>query len=110
MITVAETGEFSRHCKRILNEIEREALIDYLAAHPEAGDVIEGTGGIRKIRWAREGRGKSGGVRIIYYFHSPRMPLYLLTLYGKNDKANLAAGEKTALRGLVDLLKKANGL
>ncbi|WP_305041598.1 type II toxin-antitoxin system RelE/ParE family toxin [Geoalkalibacter sp.] len=110
MMTIAETGEFSRHCKNLLNEGERNALIDYLAEHPEAGDLIEGTGGIRKLRWAREGRGKSGGVRVIYYFHSQRMPLYLLTVYGKNQKANLTANEKSALRGLVDLLKAANGL
>lgn len=63
MITVAETGEFIQKTKKLLAEDERQALVSYLAAHPTAGTVMEGTGGIRKLRWAREGTGKSGGVR-----------------------------------------------
>ncbi len=110
MVTVAETGEFIRQARRLLKEEEREALVSFLAGHPEAGVLIEETGGIRKLRWARQGRGKSGGARAIYYYHSDRMPLYLLTLYGKGDKSDLTAAEKHELRGLVDLLKKANGL
>ena len=58
----------------------REPDDDHLAARPKAGVLIEGTGGVRKLRWARDGRGKSGGVRVIYYFHSEAMPLYLLTM------------------------------
>lgn len=78
--------------------------MDHLAAHPKAGDVIEGTGGVSKLRWARDGRGKSGGVRVIYYFHSEAMPLYLLTMFAKNERANLSKGERNALAGLVDVL------
>ena len=51
---------------------------------------MQGTGGIRKLRWAKSGEGKSGGVRVIYYFHSESMPLFLLSLFGKNEKANLS--------------------
>ena len=76
----------------------------HLAAHPAAGDLIEGTGGVRKLRWARDGRGKSGGVRVIYYFHSEAMPLYLLTMVAKNERANLSKAERNALAGLVDVL------
>jgi len=83
---------------------DRRAIIDYLAAHPKAGDLIMGTGGVRKLRWARDGRGKSGGVRVIYYFHSGAMPLYLLTMFAKNERSNLTKAERNELAGLVDLL------
>ena len=73
-------------------------------AHPVDGDLIEGTGGVRKLRWGRDGRGKSGGVRVIYYFHSEAMPLYLLTMFAKNERANLSKAERNELAGLVDLL------
>lgn len=109
MITVAETTEYARRSRKLLSENERAALISYLAAHPEAGDVIEGTGGVRKVRWAREGKGKSGGVRIIYFYYNKAMPLYLLTLYGKNEKNNLSAAERNDLAKLVDLLLRAAG-
>ena len=59
---------------------------------------------MRKLRWARDGRGKSGGVRVIYYFHSEAMPLYLLTMFAKNERANLSKAERNALAGLVELL------
>lgn len=81
-------------------------MIDHLAAQPRAGDLIQGTGGIRKLRWARGGRGKSGGVRVIYYFHSDRIPLYLLTVFGKGEKADLSKGERNELAKLVDVLKQ----
>lgn len=81
-------------------------MIDHLAAQPRAGDLIQGTGGIRKLRWARGGRGKSGGVRVIYYFHSDRIPLYLLTVFGKGEKADLSKGERNELAKLVDALKR----
>lgn len=79
-------------------------MVDYLAAHPKAGDLIEGTGGVRKLRWSRDGRGKSGGVRVIYYFHSEAMPLYLLTLFAKNERANLSKAECNELGELVEVL------
>jgi len=81
-------------------------VIDRLAAQPRAGDLIQGTGGIRKLRWARGGRGKSGGARVIYYFHSDRIPLYLLTVFGKGEKADLSKGERNELAKLVDALKR----
>jgi hypothetical protein len=65
---------------------------------------MEGTGGVRKLRWRRGGQGKSGGVRVIYYYHDDLMPLYLLTLFAKGDKANLTKTERNELAGLVDVL------
>ena len=110
MQTVAELPEFIHRCEKLLPEKERQALISHLADNPKAGDLMRGTGGIRKIRWAREGSGKSGGTRIIYYYHSERIPLYLLTVFGKNEKANLSIAERNALAALVKLLTQAAGL
>jgi hypothetical protein len=104
VITVAETSEFARRAKKLLSEEEKSKLIFFLAARPKTGAIMEGAGGIRKIRWAKEGKGKSGGVRIIYFFHNEEMPLYLLTLYGKNEKDNLSEGERKALAKLARLL------
>jgi hypothetical protein len=73
--TVAETGEYVRTATWLLSEDGRDDVIRYLAAHPRAGDLIEGTGGVRKLRWGRGNTGKSGGVRVIYYFHSDAIPL-----------------------------------
>lgn len=65
---------------------------------------MRGTGGVRKLRWGKGGRGKSGGVRVIYYFHDERLSLYLLTLFAKNEQANLTARERNVLAALVDTL------
>ena len=104
MITVAELPEYIRRAEKLLSETERRGVVDYLAEHPRAGDVMEGTGGIRKLRWGRGGRGKSGGVRVIYYFFDEEMPLYLLTLFAKNEQENLSKAERNELGKLVDVL------
>lgn len=104
MQTVAEMPEFIRRAARVLGLAERQSLIEYLAASPRAGVLIRGTGGIRKLRWARGDAGKRGGARVIYYFHSERMPLYLLTIFGKSEKANLSQAERRELAKLVELL------
>ena len=106
MITVAETEPFQRKVGRLLSEDEKTELIAYLSMNPNAGVLIQGTGGIRKLRWARSGQGKSGGVRVIYYFHNGEMPLYLLTLFGKNEKANISMDEKNLLSKAVRVLVK----
>jgi len=97
MIAIAETEPFQRKVDRLLSEGEKAELIAYLAMQPKAGVLIQGSVGIRKLRWARTGQGKSGGVRVIYYFHSEIMPLYLLALFGKNEKANISMEEKNIL-------------
>jgi mRNA-degrading endonuclease RelE of RelBE toxin-antitoxin system len=76
MITVAETEPFQNKINKLLSKEEKDELIAYLSEHPSAGDLIQGTGVIRKLRWAKADKGKSGGVRVIYYFHSDMMPLY----------------------------------
>jgi len=104
LITVTELPEYIRRANELLNEAERKAIIDYLAAHPRSGDIMEGTGGIRKLRWARGNKGKSGGVRIIYFYHDQRIPLYLLTVFGKNEQANISKSERKELAKLVSIL------
>ena len=107
MITVAEVPEYIRQAEKLLTVAERQDVLSYLAAHPKSGDLIEGTGGIRKLRWGRGGRGKSGGVRLIYYYHSELMPLYLITLFAKNEQENLSKAERNELAKLVDVLVEA---
>ena len=104
MLTIAELPEFIRAADKLLSEAERQDVIRYLAQQPKAGDLLEGTGGVRKLRWGRGGQGKSGGVRVIYYFHDEQMPLYLLTLFAKGDQANLSKAERNGWAVLVDLL------
>lgn len=110
MHTIAEMPEFTRNAAALLSAVEVQALISHLAEHPCAGVLIAGTGGIRKLRWAREGMGKSGGVRVIYYYHDERIPLYLLSVFGKNQKANLSQAEANELSKLVKSLVKAAGV
>ena len=106
MITIAETEPFQRKVGRLLSEDEKAELIAYLSMHPNAGVLIQGAGGIRKLRWARSGRGKSGGVRVIYYFHNEEMPLYLLALFAKNERSNISMEEKKVLSKAVRELVK----
>lgn len=101
MITVAEVPEYWRHATKILSAQERQEIISYLAANPRAGVLIQGTGGVRKLRWSRGGRGKRGGARIIYFYHSEGMPLYLLTLFSKGKKTDLSDEERNEIRKLT---------
>lgn len=106
LITVAEVDPFETTAKRAgLSETERVALIEFLAEHPDAGDLIPGTGGLRKLRWAKTGRGKSGGYRAIYYFFTEDVPIYLLAIYAKNQQIDLTSAQKAKLSELAEQLK-----
>jgi hypothetical protein len=107
LTTVAETPLFIRQADAIWDEAEREDFINFIAANPEAGDVIPGTGGVRKIRWARTGSGKRGGARVIYFFHAASRPLYLLMIYAKARREDLSPQEKRSVRKLAAILKGA---
>ncbi len=109
MITIVELAEYVRRSRKLLSEDESRNLINHLAAHPKAGVIMRGTGGIRKIRWKRAGTGKRGGVRVIYYFHNERVPLFLLTVFGKNEKVNLSHTERNELAKLVQILVESFG-
>ena len=103
-MTVVETGEFLKHAKPLMSDSERSELVAFVGANPEAGEIIPETGGVRKIRWALEGRGKRGGARVIYYYQSERLPVFLLSAYAKNRKANLNRAERNAMKRLVPAL------
>lgn len=105
-ITIVETPEFISQAKKVLDEEEKRELIDYLADYPKAGDLIEGTGGARKLRWSRKGVGKRGGSRVIYFFYNDSIPLFLLTVYAKNKKVDLSEKEKSEMKSIFrDLVK-----
>lgn len=90
--TVVELPEFQRRAKAIMSDSEREAAIVWIAENPEAGTSLGG--GLRKVRIPREGGGKSGGFRTMYVFGGYHMPIFLITVFAKNEKANLSAKEQ----------------
>ena len=92
--TVVELPEFQRRAKAVMSDSEREAAIVWIAGNPDAGVSLGG--GLRKVRIPREGGGKSGGFRTIYVFGGRHMPIFLITVFAKNEKANLTAKEQTA--------------
>lgn len=105
MLTVVETSVFARRAEKLLTKEEHSELILYLALNPQAGDEIPGTGGVRKVRFAAMGHGKSGGVRVVYYFFDDDNPLYALFLYGKNEQANLTADQKAEVARMAAAVK-----
>jgi hypothetical protein len=109
MLTVVELPEFQKRATSFLKDEEKASIINYLASHPRSGDLMQGTGGIRKLRWSAQGKGKSGGVRVIYYYHNEAVPLFLLTVFGKSEKANLSKVERNELAKLTNQLVKHYG-
>lgn len=91
MFTVVETPTFSKLCQDYWTEAERQGFAAWLAANPDAGDVVPGSGGCRKVRWARSGSGKRGGVRVIYYNRLANGRIYLLLIYAKSANENIPA-------------------
>ncbi|EJF30133.1 MULTISPECIES: type II toxin-antitoxin system RelE/ParE family toxin [Enterobacteriaceae] len=103
-ITFIETTLFTRQIKQFATDDELSALQKVLIGSPEKGDLIQGTGGLRKIRMATGVRGKSGGARVIYFFATAEM-IWLIMAWPKHVKDNLTAAEKAELRRLTKLLK-----
>ena len=103
-MTVLETPGFVRDAAAAFTDEQRWEMITFLAASPEAGDLMPGTGGGRKLRWGAAGRGKRGGVRVIYYYHDESLPLFLLSVFAKNEKANLTKAEQNQMKILLPRL------
>lgn len=105
MRTVAETPIFQRYAVEVWREGEREQFINWIAANPEAGDLIRGSGGCRKVRWSRTGQGKSGGARVIY-FNLDEATIWLLIVYKKAKFDNLPTSFIAQLKqGVEDALR-----
>lgn len=100
--TVVETQGFLADARSLtLTESERMEIVRWIAESPMAGDVIEGTGGARKVRFAGKGKGKSGGYRVITFFSGTDIPVFLLNIFAKNERANLTPKEKTVLKTIL---------
>jgi mRNA-degrading endonuclease RelE of RelBE toxin-antitoxin system len=97
-----ETLIFTKYMQDYLNDEDYRELQSYLAEKPNTGSLLQGTGGLRKIRWSAKGKGKRGDVRIIYYWQVDEEQIYLLTIYAKNEMTNLSENEKQALRNMIE--------
>ena len=97
-VSVVETTAYLAKAAKVLSENEQRLVSNMVGADPTVGEVMVGTGGVRKVRFALEGRGKSGGARIVYFFHNETMPVFLLTVFAKKEKDNLSAAERNALK------------
>lgn len=102
--TLRHTAAFDRAAE-VLSDDELDDALDAIARDPECGDLIPGTGGVRKLRIAASGRGKRGGARVIYYFFDAHNPIYLVTVFAKNERSDISAAERNALRKLTSAMK-----
>lgn len=103
--TVVETRAYLTAAQDAgMTDAEKESVVTLLAENPEAGDIMPGCGGARKLRIRKPGKGKSGGYRVITYFGDRNAPVFLLTVFGKNEKDNLTKSERNALAKLTKLL------
>ena len=102
MQTVVETPSYLATANKLFSEIERADIVSLVAADPACGDIMVGTGGFRKVRVGRAGMGKSGGARVVYIWRNERFPVFLITVFAKNDKANLSPKERNALKKRAD--------
>ena len=105
--TVVELPLFQRLARDVWDDADRDAFVDFIARNPESGDVIPDTGGVRKMRWRRQGTGKRGGARVIYFYHDRRMPIFLLLVYAKAQRENMTQDEKKQVRVLSATLKQS---
>jgi len=99
---IIETTIFTKKLKTLIEDEEYRNLQNELIKNPEIGKLIRGSGGLRKVRWSLTGRGKSGGVRIIYYWIKEKEIILMLLIYPKNEQDNLTAAQTKILRTIVE--------
>ena len=102
MFEFIETPFFTRTMARYLDDDDYAKLQAHLNEHPETGAIVAGSGGVRKMRWAAEGRGKRGGLRVIYYLLRARGKIWMLTVYGKNVRENIPAHILRQMKEAID--------
>jgi hypothetical protein len=105
---VIPTRTYEKRIVKLLPLEERNEMENAVATDPERYPVVPGTKGVRKARWSRPGMGKSGGLRLIYYFWVEPNAVVLITAYAKNEKENLTDADKKEIRKIVDNLKRTN--
>ena len=105
MFDFIEAPFFTKSLDRYLDDDEYLELQGHLIKHPESGKVVRGSGGVRKLRWGAEGRGKRGGLRVIYYLRLARGHIWMLTLYGKNVSENIPAYVLRSMKEEIDNAK-----
>jgi hypothetical protein len=103
MLTVVESPIFQKLWPRYWGEDERADFAAFIAVNPDAGAVIRGSGGVRKVRWAREGSGKSSGVRVVYLTRNEAGEVYLLTLYAKSESGTISANTLKEIRRALEV-------
>jgi mRNA-degrading endonuclease RelE of RelBE toxin-antitoxin system len=103
VLTIVESPIFQRIWPKYWDEEERAEFATFIALNPESGSVIRGSGGVRKVRWAREGTGKSGGVRVIYLTRNEAGEIYLLTLYAKSESENISPSTLKEIRRALEI-------
>ncbi len=102
MFEFIETPFFTKALSHYLEDDEYAKLQNHLNEQPEAGVIVPGSGGVRKLRWGSEGRGKRGGLRVIYYLRSARGELWMLTIYGKNVREDIPAHSLRQMKENID--------
>ena len=107
--TVVETGPYLAVASKIMSGEERAEVVDMIAQNPDAGDLMVGTGGLRKVRIPLEGRGKQGGARLNTYFYDKEMPVFLVAVYPKNSQADLDASQRKSALAITDAIRAQYG-
>ncbi len=110
MQTVAATDTYLAQAKRLMSDAEQDAVTNAIALDPTGGVIVKGTGGLRKMRILLSGRGKRGGGRVVYWFHSPDVPIMLLLVFAKNEADDMSMAQRKHLAALADTLLHSFGV
>lgn len=102
-MVIIETSIFTRQVTAILTDQEYKGLQEALVSRPTLGDVIVGSGGLRKVRWSGQGRGKRGGTRVIYYWATRQDQLLMLFIYSKNQRDDLSQSQLKTLHRIIEI-------
>src|SRR5215831_12378041 len=106
LLEVVELNDFARDARRIFTEAEIAEMLQHFGMFRQLGVVIQGTGGLRKARWSAGGKGKRSGARVIYYYGGDHMPIFMIAIYTKSERADMTSPEKKAAAKLVKHLQE----
>jgi len=105
-LEIVETDGFAKDARKLFTDEELGALHQHFGTFRELGNVISGSGGLRKARWSAQGKGKRGGARVIYYYGGDRMPIFMIAIYTKSEKSDMTKAELKVATKLVDTLRQ----